>query len=519
MSNLLNKILGNIATRIMFIIYITIILLTVFFILFGYYNQLKLQEERQYDKLKGIVSSIAININGDAHQELMRSHASAKSINQPSDDSDYEQINAVLSKAAKVNNLKSAMYTLVYDSTHNTFKYGVRSDDFIDFKNNYLRFPPILKEKMHIGGTIPMYETENGIWLSAFHPIKNSAGQTVALLEADVDFTAFKAAVNRTYLHQALIAVAFVLVITLILLPYTRKILREDDLKKQRFLHQKIMIENAHSEIKDSINYAQRIQAAIMPSRKKIEHYLPNAFIYYQPKDVVAGDFYWLEHIPSSREESELILVASCDCTGHGVPGAMVSVICNNALNRAVREYKLREPGEILDKTREIVVQEFEKSDDVVSDGMDISLVAMEYDKNEHNARVKWAGANNPLWILRDHCEELEAVVPDKQPVGQYFKTTSFTTHSFQLKPNDIIYLFTDGLQDQFGGYDDAAREKGGKKFKPARLRELLLSLREQPMTEQKASLDKAFHQWKGSLEQVDDICIIGIRIPSGMKE
>ncbi len=519
MSNLLNKILGNIATRIMFIIYITIILLTVFFILFGYYNQLNLHEQRQYDRLKGIVSSVAINIDGDTHQQLMQKYTSAATINEPADDSLYEQINNVLFKAARVNDLKSAMYTLVYDTSQNTFEYGVRSDDFIDFKNNYLRYPQVLKEKMNVGGTIPMYETENGIWLSAFHPIKNSEGKTVALLEADVDFTTFKTAVNREYLQQAMIVVVFVLVITLILLPYTRKILREDDHKKQRFLHQKMMIEASHREIKDSINYAQRIQAAIMPSTNKIKSHLPNSFIYYQPKDVVAGDFYWLEHIPATAQSDELILVASCDCTGHGVPGAMVSVICNNALNRAVREFNQTDPGKILDLARTIVVQEFEKSDDVVSDGMDISLAAIEYSKTNQAVRLRWAGANNPLWILRNEGDEVTAITPDKQPVGQYFKMTNFTTHELQLETNDIIYLFTDGLQDQFGGYEASDRENGGKKFKPTRLRELIVSIREQPMSAQKESIVKAFNQWKGSLEQVDDICIIGIRVASGMEE
>lgn len=497
----------------MFIIYVTIVLVTLFFILFGYYNQLSVQENRQYDKLKAIVSSIAINIDGDEHVELLSRYSSDQDIKSPKQDSLYLKFNTLLGQAVQLNNLNSAMYTLVYSEKEDVFKYGVRSDNFIDFKNDYKRYPKVLLEKMDVGGTIPMYESENGIWLSAFHPIKNSFGETVALLEADIDFTEFKSSVNSIYLRQALIAILVVLVITFILLPYSRKILRDDDLKKKRFMQQKLIIEQSHREIKDSINYAKRIQSAILPPSKLVNKHLKNSFVIYRPKDVVAGDFYWLECLKDPKTSEELILVASCDCTGHGVPGAMVSVICNNALNRSVREYKLSNSGEILNKTRQIVIEEFEKSDDDVQDGMDISLAVISFNRESGKSKILWSGANNPLWILKKGENEISEIKPDKQPIGKYDKLNSFTTHEVELEKDDLIYLFTDGFQDQFGGEKEDEQLKGGKKFKPARFKELLLSIRNETMENQKELINKAFDVWKGNLEQVDDVCVIGIRL------
>ncbi len=276
--------------------------------------------------------------------------------------------------------------------------------------------------------------------------------------------------------------------------------------------HQKLIIEEKNKEITDSINYAKRIQGAILPPIKTVKEFLPNSFILYKPKDIVAGDFYWLEH------KEGKVLFAAADCTGHGVPGAMVSVVCNNGLNRSVREYGLTEPGKILNKTREIVIAEFEKSEEEVKDGMDIALCSLDGNK------LEYAGANNPLWIVR-HAEldaasekeqipnqvrndeyELIEIKADKQPIGKYAENKPYTTHKIELQKGDSIYIFTDGYADQFGG------EKS-KKFKAANFKKLLLSIQEKTMEEQRDIIDQAFKDWKGNLEQIDDVCIIGVRI------
>ncbi len=274
--------------------------------------------------------------------------------------------------------------------------------------------------------------------------------------------------------------------------------------KNIEITNQKHLIEEKSKEILDSINYAKRIQTAILPPKRMVSEFLPNSFILYKPKDIVAGDFYWMQIVNENNQVNK-ILFAAADCTGHGVPGAMVSVICNSGLNRSVREFEISEPGKILDKTRDLVIQEFEKSDEEVKDGMDISLCSLELSDN--NIQLEWSGANNPLWYIRnDAPTELIEVKADKQPIGKYGEAKPFTTHTIQLQKNDTLYIFTDGYQDQFGG------EKG-KKFKAAKLKELLISIQSENMENQKQILDKAFEDWKAKTEQVDDVCIIGVRV------
>ncbi len=287
------------------------------------------------------------------------------------------------------------------------------------------------------------------------------------------------------------------------------------ELQKQEVELQKEIVEDKNKEITDSIYYAKRIQAAILPPLRIVKEFLPESFIVYKPKDIVAGDFYWLEtknreeqKVKSEEEsshnihQSKIVLFAAADCTGHGVPGAMVSVICNNGLNRSVREHDITDPGKILDKTREIVIQEFEKSDDVVKDGMDISLCALQ------GKTLKWAGANNPLWIIRPNNDgfELLETKPNKQHIGKVEDPKPFTTHTLELQKNDTIYIFSDGYKDQFGGVD-------GKKFKSSKFKELLLSIQHKNMDQQKEIIIQTFDKWKGNLYQIDDICVIGVKI------
>jgi len=255
---------------------------------------------------------------------------------------------------------------------------------------------------------------------------------------------------------------------------------------------QKLIIEEKNKEITDSITYAKRIQSAILPPNRIVKEYLKDSFILYKPKDIVAGDFYWLEH------KDDKILFAAADCTGHGVPGAMVSVVCNNGLNRSVREHGLSDPGKILDKTREIVIQEFEKSEEDVMDGMDIALCSLK------DNMLQYAGAHNPLWIIRKG--EILETKADRQPIGKYSLTEPFTTHDIELQNGDTIYIFSDGYVDQFGG------EKG-KKFKSKAFKELLLSLQNKTMADQRLYLDETFEAWRGKIEQIDDMTVLGLRV------
>lgn len=271
---------------------------------------------------------------------------------------------------------------------------------------------------------------------------------------------------------------------------------REVKNQKQIIEEKSRQVESKNNEILDSITYAKRIQTAILPSSEVMAQIIPEHFVFYLPKDIVAGDFYWIE------EAQDRTFLAVADCTGHGVPGAMMSVVCHNALNRAVKEFKLSETGEILNKTREIIIDELSKNQQDVYDGMDISLISWSSDKT----KITWSGANNALWIWRKHSGELHEIKPDKQPIGKFAQEKPFTTHSISLEPEDKIFLFTDGYADQFGGVDS-------KKLKSKNFKRLIGETSKLSFEEQGEQLNTFFQEWKGNLEQIDDICVLGLTL------
>jgi tetratricopeptide (TPR) repeat protein len=274
----------------------------------------------------------------------------------------------------------------------------------------------------------------------------------------------------------------------------TRKQKHIIERQKEVVEEQKGVVETKNKEITDSITYAKRLQKAILPRRRDIHMVFPVSFVLFLPKDIVSGDFYWME------KANDSILIAAGDCTGHGVGGAMLTIVCSNALNRAVKEFHLTEPGIILDKVRELVIETFEKSGSEIHDGMDISLASI----NKSSGEIKWAGANNPLWyIVGGLIKEQKA---DKQPIGKTDNPLPFTTHTLKLTAGDSLFLFTDGFADQFGG-------PMGKKFKYKAFQELLSANATLAPKDQTSNLEEAFATWKGNLEQVDDVCVIGIRL------
>ncbi len=274
-------------------------------------------------------------------------------------------------------------------------------------------------------------------------------------------------------------------------------------------VEQKKVIEEKNKDITDSIAYAKRIQDATLPSKELKYKLFPEAFVLFKPKDVVSGDFYWFMEIKGTR------FIAAADCTGHGVPGALVSVVCSNALNRAVKEFKITEPGKILDKVRELVLETFssehadekEKNSSTVKDGMDISLCCLppaSRGDNGEKITLSWAGANNPFWYVQQN--EIKEITANKQSIGKTDNPLPFTTHTLELNKGDILYLFTDGYADQFGG-------PKGKKFKYKQLEDTLLAINKLSMPEQEKVLDKKFEDWKSNLSQVDDVLVIGVKV------
>ncbi len=375
--------------------------------------------------------------------------------------------------------------------------------DFDDLRESYSTLYEIYKDENKLNKALECFE------LSAIAKdslISQTQGNE--LIEMSTKYETEKKETQNQVLNQEITLknvessrqqIAIILIgVILIIVGIVAFILIKQNRAKQRINQQLAeknhIIEEQHKDITDSIQYSKRIQEAIMPSLHVWDEILPDSFVLYKPKDVLSGDFYWLE------KSKDTIYFAACDCTGHGVPGAMVSVICSTGLNRAVKEFGLKDTGQILDKVRELVLETFEKSESSVQDGMDISICAIK----TKTIDLKWSGANNPLWYLDKG--EAKEITANKQPIGKVDDPAPFTTHTLQLNKEDIIYVFTDGYADQFGG-------PKGKKFKYKQLKELLIANSAKKMEEQKEILLNTFNAWKGNLEQVDDVCIIGVRV------
>lgn len=494
MSNLIVTIFRNSTTRIMFIIYLLIIVLSTFFLVFGYFDQLALQEKGQYRKLTAVVSSIAMQMDGDEIDALMKSYPEKDGITSKDENGIYRKYSDIMNRVVGYNNINSPMYILIYESDKEHFHYGIRSDDNVYFRHQYVNYPAVLIEKMETGGTIPRYNTENGTWISAFHPIRTSEGKVIGLLEADEDFTSFIEEVRSQFIGGAVVMLIIVVIMALFVIMYALKVLKAEDKQKALLQEQKLIIERKNLNINASINYALKIQSSLLPSEGSFSSLFEDFFILYKPKDIVSGDFYWMEQIGDD------VFFAVADCTGHGVPGAMVSVICSNALNRVVKEMQKRNTGEILDHVTDVVTEHFSKGDERMRDGMDIAFCRI----NLKTMILEYSGANNPVYVVSNN--KFQSLPSSRQPIGEYPNRKSFDSIELQLKSGDQVYLFSDGYADQFGG-------PAGKKFRTQTFRELIKTAANLPMNEQRILLEKSFNDWRDDLDQVDDVCVLGIRV------
>jgi serine phosphatase RsbU (regulator of sigma subunit) len=257
------------------------------------------------------------------------------------------------------------------------------------------------------------------------------------------------------------------------------------------------LIEDAYSKIRDSITYSRKIQTAMLPANETITSIFPESFVLYEPRDIVSGDFYWFD-----RRGNE-ILFAAADCTGHGVPGAFLSIVGYTHIHQAVNIHNITSPEKILDRVREDVSATLKQYDDnAANDGMDVSVCSID----RTTQVLKFSGANHPVWILRGaHIHELRG---DNQPIGAYpgQEISPYRLQEFQLEKNDRVYLFSDGYTDQFGGAK-------GAKFKSRQLKELLIATRTQSLTQQKETLLRTLREWQGTYEQIDDVLVIGIQL------
>lgn len=291
-------------------------------------------------------------------------------------------------------------------------------------------------------------------------------------------------------LEQRLYTISGVLVVILILIVAFVVYLRS---KKLKNLY--LQLNERTKDLKDSITYAKRIQDTILPSEKEMSTVFNEHFVYYQPKDVVAGDFYWI------KLKDDYIYFAVADCTGHGVPGALVSLICHEAMEKAVYSCHQLGLNELMDKVRDLVISKLNsKGYEEVKDGMDIAMCRIK----KGSSNLEFVGAHSPLWLVRG--KEMIQLKGDRQPVGLYEHAKPFNAKTYTVVSGDVIYMSSDGYPDQFGG-------DSGKKFKSSRLKKSLLEKSINPLENQKISLSNEFNAWMADFEQLDDVCVMGVKI------
>jgi serine phosphatase RsbU (regulator of sigma subunit) len=341
----------------------------------------------------------------------------------------------------------------------------------------------------------------------------------------------FKFQLLEPFQNDAYISFVYFVVYTLILtiffsfrtghLKRTQKILEqtvkertaEIVLQKDEISLQKHIVEEKHREISDSINYAKRIQSALLTSQEYWDAITPDNFVIWRPKDVVSGDFHWAYQITIGNKhlmsQQEIAVWCAADCTGHGVPGAFMSMLGMSFLNEIVIENVNLKPADILNKLRKKIISALEHGGTgriEQKDGMDMALCVWHKNTNI----LEYAGANNAVWIMRPikdtRAHEIIELKANRMPVGYHYDAKDFTDVKFQLQQGDAIYVFTDGFVDQFGGPD-------GKKYKSKKFKEMLLSIQHLSMKDQALMINKEFNDWRGNNEQIDDLCLVGVKV------
>jgi serine phosphatase RsbU (regulator of sigma subunit)/tetratricopeptide (TPR) repeat protein len=319
--------------------------------------------------------------------------------------------------------------------------------------------------------------------------------------KVQVDAANARLSLEKTWRYVLVIGLLLLIAFSYFIFTRFRLIKKQNtiiDKQKKETELQKALVEEKQKEIIDSINYANRIQRALLATDTLLKQNLGSYFILFKPKAIVSGDFYWASKLNDGR-----FAFVTADCTGHGVPGAFMSLLNISFLNEAINERMLTDTGKILDHVRNRVIEALadDGSTEGGKDGMDCNIVVYDF----KSRRIEYSAANNPLWICRaGTIIELKA---DKMPVGKHDKdAVSFTAHTYQLEAGDIVYTFTDGFADQFGG-------PKGKKFKYKPLQQLLLEHSQLPLRQQQEVLDSTFTDWKKELEQIDDVCVVGVRL------
>ena len=492
----------SLTVRISLVVFLALGAMALYFIYNSYRTYLITAEEQVLNQLDAVAKTASVNLDGDAHQYLATTYAKKDDITQNGDDSVYQQMHGFLKWVHDVNGFNTDLYTLVFSEDKQYFEFIITSGDSPYYRHTYVQFPPDLKDKFYNGGQLDRHRSENGVWLSAFEPIRNSQGEVVAVLMVDRKFNDFLRHATMQLSRDTLISLIILAVIGGFLYRFLRMVVKNEEEQKEALEASNYMMAAKNKAIQDSINYAKRIQDALIPNEEVIKSRFSDSYVFFRGKDVVSGDFPWMFRLENDDE----VLLATVDCTGHGVPGALLSIIGYFLLNDIIKSKGITTPARILDELHKGVVsalnQEIEGNSG--NDGMDVALVKINLKTN----KVEFAGAHRPLvWVNNNQVKEIKG---DRLAIGgthyaRKMKKVEFKNHEIQVSEGDSIHFFSDGYPDQIGGPEN-------RRLMTKNMKQIILDNQNKPMSEMGQVLKDRFESWKGTEMQMDDVLVIGIR-------
>lgn len=475
--------------RIFAVVYGGLIILSAYLIFHNYSSQVEQAETSVLKRLHGLAYNLTEQIDDDELEALYNRFPLEGDTAGVSQDSILNKVTEILQMTKISNDLKTPIYTLTLDTAANHFVMGVTSDGSSSYGWLYKTPPPELFDVYWEGGMIPQFTDDHGIWLSAVYPLRSKDEKVYAVIEVDYPFTEFMAEARNGLIYSILISLAVMLLIGGAIYPLLKKVLDSEEKAKHD-------LEESLEKISQSINYAQRIQDAIVANTDQLKKDFPDSFVMYRPRDTVSGDFPWYV------QKDGYAYFAAVDCTGHGVPGAFMSLVGYFLLNKIVNEMNISDTGKILDILHlEIIKTLNQESDNEVQDGMDMSICRVD----PKNMEVQFSAAANPMYHLQgDALTEYKADIYSIGGIG-YKKRRDYRTKTFSYKSGDIIAMFSDGITDQFS--------ENGKKFGFKPIKEHLIKHHSGSMDKLETEFHREMKEFMGGEPQLDDMLFLGIRL------
>lgn len=478
------------ARKVVYVLYGALLLVSTLLIAWLHTGQVRTLQAEAHARMGGITGTLAAQLDGARVQRLLARYDSQGMLATNTQDAWYYVLHGSLRKVREANGLGSPIHILAYDTTSAALQYVVSSET-----TPMLRVPFEGPAQQAIAEYLlaDRVDPERGQWgpvVASFDAVRNDRGSIVGAVYTEIPLGVLDAqAMSRLWRNIAVVAFAFLVFGVFLFRSVGRMVQREEDARD--------LWQRKHEGISDSIAYAGKIQDALIPRAERYREMFPDHFVLNRPKDVVSGDFHWYHRLADNE-----CLVAAADCTGHGLPGAMMAAIGCSLLNELVVQHPHADPAELLGVLNERMVQALNQSGQRfgAGDGMDIALCRIDRARSE----ILFAGAFRPLYWM--HEGQLTVINGDRKPIGgsQHDAKRKFTVHKLAYQPGDRVYLFSDGYVDQFGGPER-------KKFMSARFNDMLVTHHQRPMQEQAEVLERAFLDWKGQNEQVDDVCVVGL--------